>query len=87
MCLIDYAIEQVLMLGPGTLMAKIDVKSAFRLLPVHPADRHLLQMKWDNLIFIDTCLPFGLRSAPRLFNILADCYTYRGQSRYTIEVS
>ena len=64
---IDYAIEQVLMLGPGTLMAKIDVKSAFRLLPVHPADRHLLQMKWDNLIFTDACLPFGLLSAPRLY--------------------
>ena len=53
-------------------MAKIDIMSAFRLLPVYPTDRHLLQMKWDNLIFIDTCLPFGLSSAPKLFNILAD---------------
>ena len=69
---IDAAVKTVSLLGPGTLMAKIDIKSAFRLLPVHPADRYLLQMKWDNLIFIDTCLPFGLRSAPKLFNILAD---------------
>ena len=29
-------------------------------------------MKWDNFIFIDTCLPYGLHSAPNLFNILAD---------------
>ena len=69
---IDAAVKTVSLLGPGTLMAKIDIKSTFRLLPVHPTDRHLLEMKWDNLIFIDTCLPFGLRSAPKLFNILAD---------------
>ena len=56
-------------------MAKIDIKSTFRLLPVHMADRHL-QMKWDNFIFIDTCLPFGLRSAPKLFNISADLWRW-----------
>ena len=76
---IDDAIKQVSVLGPGTLMAKIDIKSAFRLLPVHMADRHLLQMKWDNFIFIDTCLPFGLRSAPKLFNILADLLQWIAQ--------
>ena len=66
---VDDAINKVLELGPNTLMAKIDIKSVFRLLPVHPADRHLLAMEWQNKIFIDTCLPFGLRSAPKLFNI------------------
>ena len=59
-------------LGRGSLLAKIDVRSAFRLLPVHPADRHLLAMSWRSKVFIDTCLPFGLRSSPKLFNILAD---------------
>ena len=69
---IDDAISEVLSRGPGTLLAKIDVRSAFRLVPVHPADRHLLAMEWKSGIFIDTCLPFGLRSSPKLFNILAD---------------
>jgi len=69
---IDTALEQICTIGPGTLLAKIDIKSAFRLLPVHPADRHLLAMKWKKQLYIDTCLPFGLRSAPKLFNILAD---------------
>ena len=72
----DDAINKVPELGPNTLMAKIDIKSAFRLLPVHPADRHLLAMEWQNKIFIDTCLPFGLRSAPKLFNILADLLSW-----------
>ena len=29
-------------------------------------------MEWKGSLFVDTCLPFGLRSAPRLFNILAN---------------
>ena len=69
---VDSAIEHIKQIGQGTLLAKIDIKSAFRLLPVHPADRHLLAMRWDQHIFIDKCLPFDLRSAPKLFNILAD---------------
>ena len=69
---IDDAIQHIMTLGRGTLLAKVDIKSAFRLLPVHPADRYLLGMQWENELFIDTCLPFGLRSAPKLFNILAD---------------
>ncbi|XP_065918904.1 uncharacterized protein [Dysidea avara] len=73
---IDTAIKHILMLGPGTLLAKLDIKNAFRLLPIHPADRHLLTMRWNNHLYIDTCLPFGLRSAPKLFNILADLLTW-----------
>jgi len=59
-------------LGKGTLLAKIDIKNAFHLLPVHPADRYMLGMQWNGSIYIDTCLLFGLQSAPKLFNILAE---------------
>ena len=69
---IDNAINQILPLGKGTMMAKIDIKSTFRLLPVHPADRHLLMLCWNNSVYIDMCIPFGLRSAPKLFNVAAD---------------
>ena len=37
---VDDAIHKVLQLGPNTLLAKIDIKSAFRLMPVHQADRY-----------------------------------------------
>ena len=69
---IDDAIKEIIRLGRGALLAKIDIKSAFRLLPVHPVDRHMLGMRWNDGVYIDTCLPFGLRSAPKLFNLLAD---------------
>ena len=68
----DDAINHILLLGKNCLLAKIDIKSAFRLIPVHPADRHLLAMAWGQGILIDKCLPFGLRSAPKLFNLMAD---------------
>ena len=68
----DDAVRKIVQLGPGSLLANIDSKSAFRLIPVHPADRHLLAMLWRGSLYIDMCLPFDLRSAPRLFNILAD---------------
>lgn len=42
-------------------MAKID---AYRNVPVHSDDRHLLAMQWDDEILLDKVLPFGLRSAP-----------------------
>ena len=70
--MIDNAIQEILKLGRGTMLAKIDIQSAFRLLPVHPKDRHLLGMPWTDGIYIETCLLFGLRSAPKLFNVMAD---------------
>ena len=69
---IDDAVRKIIEMGPGTELAKIDVKGAFRLIPVSPLDCHLLAMEWKGGIFIDTCLPFGLRSAPKLFNLMAD---------------
>ena len=61
---VDHAIAILQDLGPGCFMSKLDVKSAFRNVPVHPADWKLLGMKWEELHFFDMVLPFGLRSAP-----------------------
>lgn len=69
---VDDIIQQVLLLGKGSLMAKMDIESAFRIVPVHPDDRPLLGMKWDTQLYIDCTLPFGLRSAPKIFNSIAD---------------
>ena len=69
---LDDAIRILLKLGPKCFMAKPDVKSAFRNTPVHPDDWELLGMKWCDLYFFDCVLPFGLRSAPFIFNMLSD---------------
>lgn len=77
LCSLSYVkVEQIartaLTLGKNALLAKIDIKSAFRLVPIHPADRKWLGMQWKDFIYVDGMLPFGLRSAPKLFNSIAD---------------
>ena len=57
-------------------MAKIDVKHAFRLCPVHPDDWPHLGYKWLGKYFCDIRLPFGLRSSPFIFNTFADALTW-----------
>ena len=69
---IDNAISAIQRLGRGTYMAKTNILSAFRLFPVHPQDWELLGMKWENKYYFDKVLPFGLRSAPSIFNQLSD---------------
>ena len=59
-------------LGRGALLAKIDIESAYRLVPVHPDDRYLLGIRWKGKIVVDGMLPFGLRSAPKIFTMVAD---------------
>ena len=42
------------------------------MVPVHPQDRPLLGVEWEGRVYVDTALPFGLRSAPKFFNAVAD---------------
>ena len=65
---VDSAISIIQELGQGCFMSKLDIKSTFRNIPVHPSDWELLGMKWNGLYYFDTVLPFGLRSAPYLFD-------------------
>ena len=58
--------------GPGSLLAKIDRKSAYRLVPVHQDDRPLLGVSWQGQCCMDAMLPLGLRSAPKIFTAVAD---------------
>ena len=69
---VDDAVELALEAGRGALLAKLDVQSAYRNVPVHPEDQPLLGMEWRGDVFVDAALPFGLRSAPKIFNAVAD---------------
>jgi hypothetical protein len=53
--------------GKSAELAKIDIKSAFRLLIVNPADFDLLGIKFDNMYYIDKCLPMGCSVSCNLF--------------------
>ena len=58
---VDQAIRAIREKGRGTTMAKFDIESTYRLVPVHPDDRHLLGMQWRGKLYVDSALPFRLR--------------------------
>lgn len=59
-------------LGRGASLSKLDLRNAYRMIPIHPSDFHLMGIHWEGTQWIDAALPFGLRSAPKLFNAVAD---------------
>ena len=69
---VDQIVEVLLSLGRGALMAKADIKQAYRIVPVHPDDRWLLGIARARKVFIDTVLLLALK----LFNTLPDSVEY-----------
>ena len=65
----------------------MDLHHAYRILPVHADDHPLLAIKWEQstYMYINTALPFGLQSAPKIFSAFADGLAWilhsRGVSR------
>ena len=46
-------------LVPGTLLSKIDLKDAFRLISVHqPIGTYIFGIRWKQQFYRDNCLPF-----------------------------
>jgi hypothetical protein len=52
----ERAIEDLLQSGPGTRMAKLDLKDAFRHIPVAAADQPLLGFAWEGKFYISKFL-------------------------------
>ena len=69
---IDHLSSLVLEAGKGAVLVKADIKEAYRMLPIHPDDQNLLGVQWEGEYFTDRALPFGLRSAPKIFSAVAD---------------
>lgn len=65
---VDEAVLMIQKLGQGALLAKSDLKSAFRLLPIYPGDFDLLGIKSNGKYYYDKCLPFGSKLSCALFN-------------------
>ena len=76
----DEGTSRIARSGRGTRLAKMDIASAYRMVPVHPDDRPFLAMQWAGQIYYDTRLPFGLRSAP-IFPEVADALQWVMENR------
>jgi len=74
---VDDAVDLCCRISPSQpFMAKVDLKDAFKHIPLHPADWHLMGFSWKDemgrdLDYFSKVLSFGLRSAPALFDAYA----------------
>ena len=63
----DFIDPDISQLGRGALLGKLDIKSAFRLLPVFPGDFDLLGFQFEGKIYIEKMTPMGCSVSPSLF--------------------
>ena len=73
---VDDAVSIITHLGTQAELVKMDLSNAYRMVPVHPDDQPLLGISWQGSTFVDRALPFGLRSAPKIFTAVADCLAW-----------
>jgi Reverse transcriptase (RNA-dependent DNA polymerase) len=64
-------------------MLKRDLKSAFPHIPVCTEDYYFLIFEWNGKYYIDIFLPFGLRTAPFIFNLFAEALHWILQGKYS----
>lgn len=58
--------------GPMDYMVKVDLKDAYRCVPIHRCDWKYLGMQMEDKLFIDTCLPQGLATSCKIFQSISD---------------
>lgn len=76
LCTVQYAsfdgvVDMIASLGRGALIGKMDVKSAFRLIPIYPGDFDLLGFSVDGSYYIDKCLPMGCSISCKIWETFA----------------
>ena len=67
-CKISEVVDTLLRSGwRAAVLAKVDLKDAFRMVPIHRGDWGYLGMKVDNLYFINSVLPMGCGTSCAIF--------------------
>ena len=82
---IDDAINLIKLAGPGCFLAKTDIKSAFRIIPISPADYNLLGMQWRGLYYYDRCMPMGCSSSCLTFETFSSAVEWIAKQKLNID--
>lgn len=81
---VDDAISIIQRQGKGCAMAKTDVRSAFRIVPVHPSDYPLLGFQWTEKWYYDKTLPMGCSSSCQIFEDLSTAMEWVAKNKLQI---
>ena len=63
----DAEVNMIQSLGRNCKIFKMDIKNAFRLLPINPNDFELLGISLNEKLYIDKALPFGAAASCKTF--------------------
>ena len=80
----DDAVGLILRSWVGSFLAKTDIKSAFRIIPIRPADYNLLGIYVRGGYYFDPCLAMGLSSSCKTFEALSTAVQWIAQTNRDI---
>lgn len=82
--LLDHCISIIRSVGPNCLIAKADIKDAFRIIPIYPLDYRLLGFTWKGQFYHDKCLPMGCSNSCRIFESFATALQWILTSKFDV---
>ena len=53
---VDDTAKAIVTMGQGTVLVKLDIKSASRIVPVHPGEHPLLGIMWKKTLPVDALM-------------------------------
>lgn len=81
-CYVQDVVQHILQSGAeGQYMCKLDIKEAFRIVPVHPEDWKWLGMQIDGSYYMDTTLPMGCSTSCAIFQSITRALCWMARQR------
>ena len=81
---LDFAISLIQHYGQGAQVAKMDIESAYRIIPIHPTDYKLLGFTWEGRYYFDRCLPMGCSSSCQIFEAFSTALQWIAMEKFSI---
>ena len=82
---VDDAITIIKRLGIGAQLCKVDVESAFKILPIIKSQWPYVGFRWQHKFYFFKRLCFGCRSSPYTFNMLSEAIAWIAANCFQIE--
>ena len=82
---IDNAIKIIVECGKGAQMCKVDIRDAFKLIPINESLWPFYGIQWDGRYYFYTKLVFGSRSSPKIFDFLSEALCWILRNNYNVQ--
>ena len=81
------AVRMINSIGRSNTVTKSDFRSAFRIIPVHSIDYYVLGLHQKGHYYADCCMPMGLASSCKTFEILSTALEWVARSKLILHIS